>query len=264
MTLNETKDIIFTTAFKDINRSNWNCFIRTNQTYINYFYNLADNINYNLVVYVENSIKEIMLNQHSFNNNIIFMDIDSINSFFNKYLENDTKIIQSDIYKSKIPFNRKHNPEHVYAEYNLINHSKINFVNNTKKLFGDYKYYSWIDFGIMNANINNIPKDINISLLEEKIIYHCTDIIPNERISEDEMLKSNSIYFLGSAFIVHTKLVEHFEKIWENKIIEWQEKYVTDDDQNLIVQLYFDNPEIFQKIENTEWFGFFRKLKKEE
>jgi len=258
----ETNDIIFTTAYKDINRGNWNNFVRSNKTYIDYFYNLADNIKYKLVVYVECDIKEIMFNEHTFNDNIIFIDMNGVYTFYQKYLEKDKIIINSEIFKGKIPENRKNKPECLYSEYNLINHSKINFVANTKRIFPNYKYYSWIDFGIMNEKIENIPNNIDISLLQNKIIYHCVHPPPTERISEEEMLKSDQVYFLGSAFIVFRDLVEHFENIWEYKIIQWQEQYITDDDQNLILQLYYNCPGLFQKIENTEWFGIYRKLQK--
>ena len=258
----ETNDIIFTTAYKDINRGNWSNFIRSNKTYIDYFYNLADNIKYRLVVYVEFDIKELMIKEHTFNDNIIFIDMNSVDTFYNKYLEKDNVIINSEIFKGKIPENRKNKPECLYSEYNLINHSKINFVANTKQIFPNYKYYSWIDFGTMNEKIENIPNNIDISLLQNKITYHCVQSPPTERISEEEMLKSDQVYFLGSAFIVFRDLVEHFENIWENKIVQWQEQYITDDDQNLILQLYYDSPELFQKIENTEWFGIYRKLQK--
>lgn len=257
-------DIIFTTAFKDINRSNWPYFTKSNEIYINLFCNLANNIKYKLIVYVEDNIAGLIhQNQNNkFKDNIIFIDMKSVSTFCDKYLENDTKIINSYDYQNKIPEHRKYNPEHLYSIYNLINHSKINFVSNTKKLFPTYTYYSWIDFGAMNSNIENIPNNIDISLLQNNITYHCVQEPPHNRISEIEMLSSDEIYFLGSAFIVYTNLVEKFEELWENKIIEWQEKNITDDDQNLILQLYYDSPDLFSKIKNTEWFGIFRKLKK--
>jgi len=258
----ENNDIIFTTAYKDINRGNWVNFTRSNQTYINYFYNLADNIKYKLVVYVEDYIKETMFREHVFNENIIFIDMNDVETFYQNFLEKDTTVMNSEAFQNKIPQNRKNKPECLYSEYNLINHSKINFVNHTKKLFGDYKYYSWIDFGAMNENVENIPNNIDTFLLDKKITYHCVQEPPLERISEDEMLKSDEVYFLGSSFIVFRDLVEKFEKAWETKLIEWQEKTISDDDQNLVLQLYYDCPYMFQKIETTEWFGMFRKLQK--
>lgn len=262
----ENNDIVFTTAFKDINRGNWSYYKKSNENYINLFCNLANNIKYKLIIYVENDMAELITqnpnNKFSDNANIIFIDMKSVFTFYDKYLENDTKIINSSDYKNKIPYHRKYNPEHLYSSYNLINHSKINFVSNTKKLFPTYKYYSWIDFGAMNTIIENVPNNIDISLLQNNITYHCVKEPPHNRIPEIDMLNSDEVYFLGSAFIVYTELVEKFEELWENKIIEWQEKNITDDDQNLILQLYYDSPDLFSKIQNTEWFGIFRKLKK--
>jgi hypothetical protein len=252
------KDIIFTTAYKDIHRGQWEGFVRSNQTYLNYFYNLATHIPYTLVVYVEDPIKE-MMKEHVFRDNILFVDMNNVSTFFDKYLEKDKQIIQSETFQQKIPPHRKKMPECVYAEYNLMNHSKINFVNHTKKLFGDYEYYAWIDFGTMNEKVENIPKQIDVSLLDKKITYHCLSRPPG-RLSEEDMLKSDAVYFLGSAFLVYCDWVEPFEQLWESKIQQWQKKGITDDDQNLILQLYYDHPELFQKIENAEWFGLFRKL----
>ena len=158
------QEIIFVTSFKNIGRENWNCYNLSNGRYIDYFYTLVNNIKYKLVVYLENDIKEIVIKNKTFSENIQFEDLNRVDTFYNKYIENDKIIITSDIYKNKIPDYRQKLPEHLYSEYNLINHSKINFVRHTKELYPNYLYYAWIDFGRMNESIENIPKNIDISL----------------------------------------------------------------------------------------------------
>ena len=74
---------------------------------------------------------------------------------------------------------------------------------------------------------------------------------PMKRVTEEEMYCSYDIYFLGSSYIVYNELVEIFEQLWENKIIQWQEINLTDDDQNLVLQLYYDKPELFSNIFET-------------
>jgi hypothetical protein len=257
----DNQEIIFVTAFKDIGRDKWNCYSLSNGRYIDYFYTLVNNIKYKLVVYLENDIKELVTKNKTFGENIIFKDLSSVNTFYNKYIENDKMIITSDNYKNKIPDYRANLPEHLYSEYNLINHSKINFVRNTKELYPNYLFYAWIDFGRMNESIDNIPKNIDISLLpSDKIVYHFVEEPPLQRIDENEMLTSNYVYMLGSSFIVPNKLVENFESNWEKKLIDWQNKNVTDDDQNLVLQLYFDNPELFYKIKNNKWYNMYSNL----
>lgn len=254
-------DIIFTTAFKDINRVNWVSYQLSNERYIDYFINLGKTIKYKLIVYLEKEVKDIILSKTTFNQNIIFQDLNNVDTFFNKFIEKDKKIINSDIYKQKVPDYRKYLPEHLYSDYNLINHSKINFVNKTKELYPDYMYYAWIDFGRMNESIDNIPKNLNISLIaNNKITYHFVNEPPKNRISEEDMLKSHAVYLLGSSFIVPNHMVKTFEQLWKDKLIKWQNQYITDDDQNLVLQLYFDNPFMFYGIKNNKWYNMYKNL----
>ena len=208
------------------------------------------------------NIKDIVNKNKTFEKNIIFENLNNVNTFYNTFIENDKKIIESDIYKNKIPDYRKISPEHVYSEYNLINHSKINFVRHTKMLYPNYLFYAWIDFGRMNDANENIPQTVNISLLPtNKITYHFVNEPPTNPINEHDMLKSNEVFLLGSSFIVPNNLVETFELIWKQKLLVWQNIFITDDDQNLVLQLYFDNPKLFHKIKNPKWYNMYYNLR---
>ena len=76
-------DIIFVTAFKDINRENWEYFSRGNDTYLNNFLKLAKNIDYLLIVYLEPSMIE-KIKDIQFNNNIIFKNMIDVDTFYYK------------------------------------------------------------------------------------------------------------------------------------------------------------------------------------
>ena len=248
-------DILFITAFKDINRHLWRHYGRTNEEYFECFMRLANSIKYTLIVYVDNYIKDELISKYSFASNIIFRDMTTVDTFLNKYVSTDKAIMNSEIYKNKIPVDRKLNPEHCFSEYNLINHSKINFVKDSQIHYPNYEYYSWIDFGYVKNN-DSIPRNINLSLIPKKITYHCIRQ-PTYRIDPNTMLRSHDIYITGSSFIVHSSLVCKFNELWENKIIEWQKINITDDDQSLILQIYYDNPELFNLIQNNSWFSLF-------
>ncbi len=253
------KQILFVTAYKDINRSTWLHYRRSNTEYFECFFRLAQNIDFNLIVYVEDNVFEELSLLYKFKPNIIFKNLNSVTTFYDKYLTQDNKIMESTIYKNKIPFQRLTNPEHVYSEYNFINHSKINFVSHTKQCYTNFDFYSWIDFGYAR-HVNSVPTKLKVdpNKLPNKIIYHYLkrpDL--NKRVSETEMLRSDDIYLTGSSFIVDSAIVSNFENLYENKIKDWQSKYVTDDDQNLVLQLYYDNPELFCIIYNNAWFSLF-------
>ena len=125
-------EIIFTTAFKEINREKWKHYPVSTGRYIDYFIDLGKHIKYKLVVYLEKEVKDMIFKKTSFNENIIFHELSEVNTFLNEFFEKDTEIMNSDIYKNKIPEYRNYLPEHLYSEYNLINHSKINFFDRIK------------------------------------------------------------------------------------------------------------------------------------
>ncbi len=256
-----SNDILFISAYKDIGREKWRHYQRSNKEYFSYFLNLTNNIKYNLVVYMEADVFKELLKYSKFPPNICFINLAQIkDTFFNKFLDIDRKVMNSDIYKNKIPIYRKNNPEHLYSEYNLINHSKINFVKDASIRFPNYEFYSWIDFGYVRT-LDSLPKNINIARLPQKITYQCLRIPDlNNKIGPNEMLKTNDVYFTGSPNIIHKSMVNEFEKKYEQKLLEFYEKNITDDDQNIILQIYYENPEMFNLLHNPEWFALYNMI----
>lgn len=252
------KDILFVSAYRDISRYQWNYYNRTNDEYINSFIKLATNISYTLIVYLEKHIRDKLPMLPS---NIIILDLNDVkNTFYDKYLDIEKKIIASNDYQSKIPMYRKTNPEHIYAEYNLVNHNKINYISHTQKLFPNYEFYCWIDFGCIRNTISDVPKNINLSKLKVKKITYLSFGLPSEnKISPLEMLKSNQIFFAGSQFVIHSDIIEDYEKIYDNKLLEFHQMNISDDDQNVTLQIYLDHPNLFDFKFDNEWFSLFRK-----
>lgn len=256
-----TKEILFVTAYKDIGRSNWEYYRRNNDEYIECFLNMANNIEYNLVVFINDDIRQLLVS-HGFcpKPNIFFYDLPE-DTFLTKYGQIENDIINSAEYKSKIPTKRQTCPEHWCSEYNLINHSKINFVRSAKDLHPGYDFYSWLDFGCM-YHIEDVPKNSDISQLTKgKIRYIACDQPPESPVSEETMLAYNGVYITGSMFVTDSDFVEEYERLYDKKLQDWHSRGICDDDQSLILQLYFDNPDIFELI-YAPWFTLFRQLNK--
>lgn len=249
--------IIFSTAFKDIGRNDWLFYKRSNEEYIKNFLFLAKNIRYKLVVYLDDNMFDIM-SEYSFNSNIMFIKMSEVDTFFNEFAESERNMINSNEYKLKLSSYRQNNPEHWCAEYNLINHSKINFVSHTKKIYPMYEYYGWIDFGCIMNNIDDIPKNINFKKLHKKISYLALKELPAEKISANTMLKVDDIYLAGSQFITHNSLVEKQEQLYRDLLQSWKKEIICDDDQNAILQIYFNNKDLFELFYTSEWFSLFR------
>jgi hypothetical protein len=59
------------------------------------------------------------------------------------------------------------------------------------------------------------------------------------------MLTSHHIYFAGSIFLIHNDCVLLYEMLYEKKLQELHKQHIVDDDQNIVLQLYLDNKDIF-------------------
>ena len=246
------QEMLFVSAFKNINRDQWKHFNRDMEEYVKRFISLAK-LPYTLVLYVEPDVKKII----PFIPNVIVRDLREVETFYDTFLERDKQIMKSKAYQSMIPEQRKHHPEHLYSEYNLITHSKINFVSHTKHIYPHYEFYAWVDFGYYGMR-NTIPCSINVASLPKKVIIQTMETPIS--ISEEELLTKDDIYFPTSAFIVHHSLVDTLETSWKKKIIEWQKRGITDDDQSLITQLYLDNPSMFHTVQHKKWGMLFPLL----
>ena len=67
------------------------------------------------------------------------------------------------------------------------------------------------------------------------------------------------VVMTGSQFVVHKDLVEKFEKLYEEQLLEWQAESICDDDQNLVLQIYNKNKDIFELFPSNEWFTLFSR-----
>jgi len=264
--------ILFVTAFKDIRRENWPHYGLSNGRYLDYFCDLASNIEYPLVVYLDADVKRQLFETRAyrvgaFKPGVELRDLAAVpDTFYETFLKKDREIMASAEYRAELPDCRRDMPEHNHSEYNLINHSKINFVRDAKVTHYEckgvlYDFYAWIDFGRMNERIENIPSNLDLGRLPlDAVTYHCVNEPPPERVSETEMLGRHGVYFLGSSFIVPRNLVEPFEQLWRDKLVQWQAKNTTDDDQNLVLQLYFDNRALIHGVRYPDWYGMYRAL----
>ena len=253
-------EICFVTAFKKIKRS-WNL---SAEYYINHFLKLEQHIPYKLIVYVNSDIKkQIRSLQKVQRNNVEYKDLNSVSdAFIFKYLDIDSKIIEDYEYLKLIPESRKDLPEHKDKEYNLINHSKINFIADAKRCYPHYKFYGWVDFGRFNGNVNNIPSNLDFDMISHTAITcQSPHGVPIKRISPQDMLKENAVFILGASYVVPNALVEKVEKLYDNKLTELYAMKITDDDQNILIQLYFDNPDMFHIIRDTEFYNLYANLR---
>jgi len=256
--------ILFITAYKDIKRALWSHYTMTNADYVTHFLNLLHNMIYDTVVFVEQHIFDLIMkmSNNTVKSNIIFVNMDNYiqNTFFTTLMEKDRVIMNSDIYKNKLAYHRRVNPEHLYSEYNLINHSKISFIKQAKEYY-NYEFYAWIDFGYVRNSDMNIPRDIKINVLPKKVLYNCfryPDI--NNQIDPNVLLQLDDIIVMGGSFILPASLVDNYERLYEENLLKLYDQHISDDDQNVVLQIYYKNPEIFHLLKTDKWFDMYHTI----
>lgn len=249
--------LLFVTAFKNIGRDKWHIIPRTVETYCSDFLNLVNNLDYKLLVYVEDDMFDY-LKQMNLRSTVQLIHSKEVYTFYDEYIENEREMISSDDYQAKVTEDRKGAPEHWCADYTMVNHSKINYVRDAKARFPAYEYYSWIDFGCIRNTIEDVPKNIDVSKLSRSIMYLALMQPPAHTISAEAMVRSHDVYLAGSQFVVHTDLVETMYQLYKDLLETWKRERICDDDQGAILQLYFANRHYFQLYSSPEWFSLFR------
>ena len=256
--------IIYTTAFKNIRRDLWQTYSRSVNEYVGNFLKMCSVFPHPLVVYIEDDILHYLNNiQIPFQmpSHIIFKNGKLVNTFYDRYVEKEKQVMIDQRYINKIPENRRVNPEHLPLGYNAVMHNKVNFISETYKSFPNFDHYGWIDFGYLKGFLDayDLPLRLDYSKLkEDKITFGVMVNPPEDRISPDKMLQEESVFFHGASFIIPKKLVLPYEKIYEEKVLELYEQFVSDDDQNIIYQIYYDHKEMFQYFQMSGWMKLYR------
>lgn len=238
-------DIVFVTFFKDTEND-----IDQRSECIENFLRLAKTIQYKLIVYIEPKIRALLVD-YTFRDNIIFINLDTVeHTFVKKYAVLENEIIKSKQFKNINP------------EYTLINHSKINYLRDAKQnVLPNYMFYAWIDFGYAKNDTIQIPKSISLDKLPtKKFTYHTLRDVPDEKIDPNSVLGNEDVYLTGSSFIVPNSIVEAFEVLYEYKLIEWQTRWIANDDQALILQIYQDHPGLFNLIKSSDYMGLYNSI----
>jgi len=244
-------DITIVTAFYDIGRENWTNYSRSIDEYLNSFKEYLK-LDYNMIVFMDSKLNEkyIPIDLDFLKKNTCFSDFDT-----------HSQIMNSEYYRNLI--SHRDNPENKYPEYNLINHSKIDFIKYSLD-HGLIKgsFVCWSDFGYHHLTPNDLPTDlldisrfnknkINVCCLEKPTFYNAI-----------ETLKSGKVTITGTFYGLPKKLINTFHSLYHTCLDELCKMGIVDDDQHVLERCYFKNPELFECYQFDSWplgLNYFQK-----
>ncbi len=249
------KDITIVSAFFNINREKWGTFGRSEEKYFEYFTAWAKLQN-KMIVYVETlEMKEKVIQFRAsigqIDNTIVEIIDDCTN--VDKVLYNSIKKATDNSIQKKYRL-YKDNPEVWSADYNYIMLMKMWCVNDAIKKGFAKGQIAWVDFGYNHGgaviskdsdfNFNwtyDFPEKINLFLIQDLDDRPIFDIVFNM-----------DTYIMGMCIIGIDYLWGEFWKLMRKNMISLNNCGLTDDDQNVILMCYRENPEIFNTYK-SDW-----------
>ena len=254
------------TAFLDISRGDWQAFQRSTRKYIDNFL-FYRKLNHEIIVFMDDKCTEELKTLTVSWDKLTVIPINrewmKENIYAYKSLQREQEIMDSPKFKEMVK-HRLHHPECCKAEYNIIQHSKIDFVCYAiREKLSTADYYAWSDFGYFQHPGLVPQSDLDLNKFDlERINFIGVNPIRREDF--------NIMYTLTQA---PSRIEGGFCLGHKDKLLEYQELYhvvcqffhsndIVDDDQHIIIQCYLRSPSKFRFLVTSAMsstFLFFQK-----
>ena len=248
--------VIFVTAFKNLNRHNWEGFERSVDNYINYFENLTM-IPIRLVCFCEDEIKTVLHNKLQFYNTYPYKPEET----FFRFIEKETSIMGSLQFKNLVK--HRNDPETNKPGYNLATHNKAWFIKRSKEMFPNYTHYAWIDFGYIRTK-NNIPQQLDFTHLpDNKILFSTMKPFQIDKLLNpiEACININNQTLIGGIYFCPKDMVDWYYQEYYNMVMNYYANNLVDDDQEIVKQLLKKHRDKFNLVATGAWFELLNQFK---
>jgi len=248
--------VIFVTAFKNLNRHNWEGFERTVDNYINYFENLTM-IPIRLICYCEDDVRNILHTKLKFVNTYPY---NSEETFF-RFIDKEKEVMNSVQFKNLVK--HRNDPETNKPGYNSATHNKVWFIKRTKAMFPNYTHYAWIDFGYIRTK-DNIPQQLDFThLLDNKILFSTMKQFQIDKLSNpiQACIDINSQTLIGGIYFCPKNMVDWYYQEYYKMVMNYYANNLVDDDQEIVKQLLRSHSHKFNLVATGAWFELLNTFK---
>lgn len=256
----QEKELVFVSAFFNIQRSHWKKYQRPIDYYIQSFVTFLDlytKSSYPMIVYLDQRyLQHPLIQKYISHPNLRWIPIDENWLYENilswKKLEVAKKIMSSLHYKNLLQHRiQQEYPENIYAEYNMINHAKIDFIKHAidHRFIQPHQFVCWTDFGYFYSvySDHRFPKKvIDVRYFDTQRMNF---FLRNKIDFEDQ----NSIYtaifakdlFTGGVFGGPVPLLQEFHSLYHECLDELHQGQISDDDQHVYLRCFLKRPNMF-------------------
>lgn len=252
------------TAFVDIGRDQWSNFTRNANQYLDSF-EVFLRYDYDMIIFIDDRFYDDLKARHDRspypNKRIIPINrqwmIDNLWAWSRLGIEQ--ALMSSDEYKSIIPERIQQSyPENTNPNYTILTHSKIDFVNYAIDYYHTNEYVAWVDFGYFHnkTSYDFLPRgDFNLDKFNTGRVNICL-VNPIDDLDRDIMFTlKNAPEKIGAYFFManHANM-KKFQEASTRWLIKFQEELkICDDEQHIWLQIYFENPELFELHTFGRW-----------
>jgi hypothetical protein len=247
-------------AFFDIDRHKWSAHARSAENYVDSFLHYL-HVDYKMIVFVDDRYIKRVLAAYAKSpfQNKRFLPIHrkwlSEHIWAWQQLDRATQILQSPEYRRHVE--GRDNPENLYAEYNLINDAKIDFIAYAIRagLIGQEEFVCWADFGYhwtLHRNNTHNPyfptKPLDIQRFSRHHINFCVRNRIDPAIHSDpvHILKAAPDLMTGTVFAATSANMLVLQELVHKHITDLHDRNISDDDQHVYLRCVLDRPELFR------------------
>lgn len=241
------------TAFLDLKRGNWTNYRRSVDVYFNAFH-LYSKLDYPMIAFVD----DLHLHRVKKWNNLTLIPINrdwlQDQSRIWKLIPRQKEILESAKHKALID-HRKHQPETHNAEYNAINHAKVDFLHYAiENGLVQTPMVAWTDFGffsegkdILDLQFPSAPLDPS-AFDHTKVSYQCIGEIAEEDKNMIHTLKNPKPLIIGSFFAGTVPKIQEYRELYYQTLCDMHSQDIDDDDQHVALQAYLRRPDLIDPV----------------
>lgn len=246
---------VLVTAFFDVGRSGWRKSPKDTETFYvaSFRHYLSVNMTNKMVVFLDKRLIHL-LPSNIYRVQIIPIDYEWLEANTKSWQQRETatRVMQSTLYQTLLYDRIKEGyPENIYPEYNLINHSKIDFIVYAIKqgLVPRDASVAWTDFGYhfsVYGPQGPFPNQTIRLLNTDKLTFCLVQPPTKEDADVGHTLTVARPTFTGGFFGGPQDLLLELHTLYHTCLDVFYTCGIADDDQHIYLRCWLRQPELFQ------------------